>query len=178
MPNPNNPDEAECPVCYDTGYLPGTYRPCPNCRDTEFTYTPTHRSVRDGSEAMFVNYSVVTDTLTLMNEDGYEWVDPGSQWVLIDPPAQSDETAQTHREVAESMTALWQAERQRAENLQMQYEASQGAMSDLLTEHRELVEAIEALADEWAGDPVGGDLWRSEAVDALRAVLVTPPGQP
>jgi hypothetical protein len=31
MPNPNNPDEAECRRCFDTGELPGTYRPCPWC---------------------------------------------------------------------------------------------------------------------------------------------------
>lgn len=42
------------------------------------------------------------------------------------------------------------------------------------------VSRVEALADEWASDPVGGDLWRSEAVDALRAALgtrVTPPAE-
>lgn len=35
---------------------------------------------------------------------------------------------------------------------------------------------VAALAEEWASDPVGGDLWRSEAVDALRATLTIPTG--
>lgn len=30
---------------------------------------------------------------------------------------------------------------------------------------------VRSLADEWAGDPVGEDLWRSDAVDAIRAAL-------
>jgi hypothetical protein len=33
------------------------------------------------------------------------------------------------------------------------------------------VAKVEALADEWAGCPVGGDLWRSDAVDAVRGLL-------
>lgn len=33
-----------------------------------------------------------------------------------------------------------------------------------------------ALAEEWASDPVGGDLWRSDAVTSLRAALTTPTG--
>lgn len=28
MPNPNNPDEAECQTCFDSGYVPGTNRLC------------------------------------------------------------------------------------------------------------------------------------------------------
>lgn len=40
------------------------------------------------------------------------------------------------------------------------------------------VERVRALADEWAGDPVGGDLWYSEAVDALRTALDPAPTQP
>lgn len=38
-----------------------------------------------------------------------------------------------------------------------------------------LREGIETLADRWAGDPVGGDIWRSDAVDALRALLAPTP---
>lgn len=34
---------------------------------------------------------------------------------------------------------------------------------------------VAALANEWASDPVGGDLWRSDAVDALHATLRTAP---
>ena len=37
-------------------------------------------------------------------------------------------------------------------SLRMQYDASQGDLSDLLTEHRELREAIDALAVEWESD--------------------------
>lgn len=29
MPNPNEPEEAECQRCHDTGTIPGSYRPCP-----------------------------------------------------------------------------------------------------------------------------------------------------
>lgn len=28
MPNPNNPDEAECRRCHDSGTVPGTYNLC------------------------------------------------------------------------------------------------------------------------------------------------------
>lgn len=31
MPNPEDPNEAECRWCYDTGVLPRTYRLCPHC---------------------------------------------------------------------------------------------------------------------------------------------------
>lgn len=30
MPNPNDPEQAECQRCYDSGFIPGTYRLC-NC---------------------------------------------------------------------------------------------------------------------------------------------------
>lgn len=31
MPNPDNPDEAECRYCHDSGVTPGTYNPCRKC---------------------------------------------------------------------------------------------------------------------------------------------------
>lgn len=31
MPNPENPDEAECRACFDMGTIPGTYKPCTHC---------------------------------------------------------------------------------------------------------------------------------------------------
>ena len=30
MPDPTNPDEAECRYCFDTGIVPGTYDVCVN----------------------------------------------------------------------------------------------------------------------------------------------------
>lgn len=36
---------------------------------------------------------------------------------------------------------------------------------------RAALDRVKALADEWAGDPIGGDLWRSEAVDSLHAAV-------
>lgn len=31
MANPENPDEAECKVCFDSGTIPGTYKRCHYC---------------------------------------------------------------------------------------------------------------------------------------------------
>lgn len=45
------------------------------------TYKHTHASYNDGSTAMMV--SETKDTITLVNEDGYEWTDPHGQWILL-----------------------------------------------------------------------------------------------
>lgn len=47
-------------------------------------YEATHASVRDNSTAMVV--SRTAHTITLINEDGYEWTDPSWQWFRIDEP--------------------------------------------------------------------------------------------
>ena len=47
-------------------------------------YEATHQSVRDGSPAMWV--SMTHDTITLVNEDGFEWTDPRDQWVWLPTP--------------------------------------------------------------------------------------------
>lgn len=46
MPNPNDPDEAECKYCHDSGELPGTYQPCHHCRGVPITteHGPDHVS--------------------------------------------------------------------------------------------------------------------------------------
>lgn len=31
MPNPDDPTEAECRWCYDTGVIPGSDKPCTHC---------------------------------------------------------------------------------------------------------------------------------------------------
>ena len=49
----------------------------------EMMYRHTHVSVNDGSPAMFV--SQTEDTITLVNEDGFEWTDPRDQWEHIEP---------------------------------------------------------------------------------------------
>lgn len=36
MPNPNDPDQAECQVCFDQGSPPGSYAPCSNCRPVDY----------------------------------------------------------------------------------------------------------------------------------------------
>lgn len=45
-------------------------------------YRHTHASVNDGSMAMLVDEG--EETITLVNEDGYEWTDPIDQWEPID----------------------------------------------------------------------------------------------
>lgn len=44
-------------------------------------YNHTHASVYDGSPAMVV--STTDTTITLVNEDGFEWTDPIDQWKPI-----------------------------------------------------------------------------------------------
>lgn len=65
----------------------------------------------------------------------------------------------------------------RAAYWRMQHEAATGALADLIVEHRELVERIEALADQYAAsaadEPYGGELW-SSTEDSLRALLTDP----
>jgi hypothetical protein len=41
-------------------------------------YQHTHESVRDKSPAMLVRQDEAT--ITLVNEDGFEWTDPAGQW--------------------------------------------------------------------------------------------------
>ena len=48
------------------------------------------------------------------------------------------------------------------------------ALLDRLEAAEAKVARAQALAEEWAADPVGGDLWRSDAVDDLRAALGAP----
>jgi hypothetical protein len=43
-----------------------------------FKYKYTHVSVRDQSPAMYVDST--DSTITLVNEDGFEWTDPIDQW--------------------------------------------------------------------------------------------------
>jgi len=45
-------------------------------------YEPTHRSLRDGSTAMFV--AERDGLIELMNEDGDTWVDPSDLWAPIE----------------------------------------------------------------------------------------------
>lgn len=52
MPNPNDPDEAQCQRCYDSGVVPGTDRPC-SCRGIPITNPPKERSVNDAQKAVF-----------------------------------------------------------------------------------------------------------------------------
>lgn len=47
-------------------------------------YKHTHASVRDGSPAMLV--SQTGDSITLVNEDGFEWTDPLTNWRPINEP--------------------------------------------------------------------------------------------
>ena len=44
-------------------------------------YEPTHQSHEDGSPAMMV--SETEDTITLVNEDGFQWTDPTEMWCPI-----------------------------------------------------------------------------------------------
>lgn len=46
-------------------------------------YRHTHVSTTDGSPAMLVQQD--DDQITLMNEDGFEWTDPASDWRPIEP---------------------------------------------------------------------------------------------
>lgn len=45
-------------------------------------YKDTHISVFDGSPAMVVSQN--EETITLINEDGFEWTDPLSHWAPIE----------------------------------------------------------------------------------------------
>ena len=47
-------------------------------RFKRFKYKDTHVSANDGSPAMLVRQDHTT--ITLVNEDGYEWTDPIWQW--------------------------------------------------------------------------------------------------
>jgi hypothetical protein len=47
--------------------------------ETKFDYTATHTSAHDGSDAMVVAQD--EETITLVNEDGFEWTDPRDDWV-------------------------------------------------------------------------------------------------
>lgn len=46
-------------------------------------YEATHTSAFDGSDAMLVSQDA--ETVTLTNEDGYEWTDPRAHWCPISP---------------------------------------------------------------------------------------------
>ncbi|GAW50590.1 MULTISPECIES: hypothetical protein [unclassified Nocardioides] len=59
-------------------------------------------------------------------------------------------------------------------NLRMRYEASQAALGDLLSEHRVMVEAVEAVANDWHCDDPGCD---REGGDLIRAALVYRPAE-
>lgn len=52
----------------------------------DFEYDHTHESVRDGSPAMIV--SQTAETITLVNEDGFQWTDPLENWrpIATDAP--------------------------------------------------------------------------------------------
>jgi len=73
----------------------------------------------------------------------------------------------------------------RAAYWRMNHEYASHALSDLLTEHRELREAIDALADDWERehdftrecmDDDGSRCTRCTDIRALRSIA-TPPGQ-
>lgn len=48
---------------------------------SRFQYTHTHTSTGDGSPAMVVRQDATT--ITLVNEEGYQWTDPLDQWEPI-----------------------------------------------------------------------------------------------
>lgn len=54
-------------------------------------YEHTHQSTIDGSPAMLV--SQTSDTITLMNEDGFQWTDPSNEWTPIIGPVACVEIA-------------------------------------------------------------------------------------
>ncbi len=51
--------------------------------EPEFVYTPTHRSIQDGSDAMAVDVSGIK--FALMNEDGECWEADPMEWKAVDP---------------------------------------------------------------------------------------------
>lgn len=46
-------------------------------------YRATHVSVHDGSDAMEISRDESAGTITLVNEDGYEWTDPLADWEAL-----------------------------------------------------------------------------------------------
>ena len=54
-------------------------------------YEDTHQSAHDGSPAMMV--ARTDKTITLVNEDGFQWTDPIDQWVPIIGPVATVEIA-------------------------------------------------------------------------------------
>jgi hypothetical protein len=51
-------------------------------------YSDTHVSRYDGSPAMMV--SETEDRITLVNEDGFHWIDDKSDWILIGQETDED----------------------------------------------------------------------------------------
>lgn len=53
----------------------------------DFEYDHTHESTHDGSPAMLVSQDA--ETITLTNEDGFQWTDPIADWRPI-PTVEGD----------------------------------------------------------------------------------------
>lgn len=56
--------------------------------EPELDYAATHVSAADGSDAMLVRQTATT--ITLVNEDGYEWTDPAEQWLSVSTTAATE----------------------------------------------------------------------------------------
>ena len=77
----------------------------------DFEYDHTHESAHDGSPAMLV--SQTAETITLVNEDGFQWTDPIEDWRPI-PSGDPDAAGEGHTRTpvtlsADETNALYQA---------------------------------------------------------------------
>ena len=57
-------------------------------KELPMKYEATHTSAFDGSDAMLVSQDA--ETITLINEDGYEWTEPRAHWCPIPPEGSTD----------------------------------------------------------------------------------------
>jgi hypothetical protein len=128
------------------------------------------------------------DNLCMLSACQWEGIEPAAQPTAPDLDALRDEVAKAlvrnpeHPLVTRVFAVLrpaWEtvtAERDEAERELRQRELHHFETEQENAALRERIDRVKALADEWACDPVGDDLWRSDAVDDLRAALAGPAG--